>query len=96
MNPWHPMNDPIDLKTLGKMLEELGECSSAASRCLIQGIAEVEPTTGKVNKVWLEEEIADVLATANLVIKRFNLDLSHIFNRCERKKAILKNWHDQA
>lgn len=94
MNPWRPMKSAIDLKHLGKLGEELNECGSAVSRCIIQGIDEKEPITGKKNKFWLEEEIADVLANINLVIKHFGLNQSQIQERKVRKEKQLKSWHD--
>lgn len=67
LNPWIPMSKPIDIKHLGKLAEELGEASSAVARCLIQGIDESEPVTGKLNRQWLEDELADVCANIQLV-----------------------------
>ena len=93
-NPWHPMTDAVDLKHLGKLAEECGELSSAIARCVIQGIDEREPVTGKVNREWLEDEIADVLASIELVGIRFKLDDDRILERTERKTAQLKQWHD--
>jgi hypothetical protein len=95
-SPWHPMSNPIDLKHLGKFGEELGECSSAVSRCIIQGINECEPTTKVSNKDWLTDEIADILANAELVIKRFNLSREFISNRMNKKIKHLQQWHDKA
>lgn len=92
-SPWHPMADPIDLKHLGKFGEELNECGAAVSRCIIQGIDEAEPVTGKINRVWLEDEIADVLAGAELNVERFKLDWGRIRARKERKKEHLRAWH---
>ena len=92
-SPWIPMSDPVDVKHLGKLCEELNECGAAASRGLIQGIDEPEPTTGKINRAWLAEEIADVLANVELVTERFNLPLHAIIARKERKKANLRIWH---
>lgn len=74
MNPWHPITDSVDLKHLGKLSEELGELQAAVARCIIQGIDEREPVTGKVNRDWLTEEIADVQANLDLVVKRFEID----------------------
>ena len=85
MNPWVPMTRPIDLKHLGKLAEELGELQSAVARCLIQGIDEVEPVTGKVNREWLREEIADVQAGILLAIEHFNLWQTGIDERRVRK-----------
>jgi NTP pyrophosphatase (non-canonical NTP hydrolase) len=93
-NPWIPMKRPRDIKVIGKYLEELGECVAAGARSLIQGLLEKEPVTGKVNKEWLEEEIADVLGNAELVIEHFDLDETRIRKRAERKKAFLRDWHE--
>ncbi len=92
-NPWQPMTTPIDLKHLGKLAEELGECGAAVCRCIIQGIDEKEPVTGKVNREWLEDEIADITANMALVTEHFNLDNERIFQRVMRKMKHLKQWH---
>jgi len=81
---------------MGKLVEETGELCSAAARCIIQGIDECEPVTGKSNRDWLEEEIADVLANMDLVSNHFKLDKAKIKARVDRKAAQLKTWHDMA
>lgn len=96
VNPWHPMTDPVDIKHIGKLLEELGEGVSAAARCLIQGIDEAEPVTGKPNRQWLEEELADVLAGIELTVNRWKLNEQGIQSRKDRKMAMLKTWHAMA
>lgn len=96
LNPWHPMTDPVDLKTLGKFAEELGECTAAVSRCIIQGINEAEPVTGVVNREWLENEIADVTAGAQLAAERFNLNEDRMRERMTQKKKRLREWHKMA
>lgn len=96
MSNWHPMDKPIDLKHLGKLCEELAECVSAASRCMIQGIDEAEPTTGKINRQWLEEEIADALTSLHMVIDHFDLDEGEIHKRQFQKRAKLIIWHQQS
>lgn len=95
-SPWHPMSDPVDLKHLGKLLEELGEAVSAAARCLIQGIDEKEPETGKLNREWLQDEIADVGAGFRLCIDRFNLNVQVMSERSKRKQEHLVQWHNLA
>lgn len=95
-NPWHPMTDAVDLKHLGKLTEELGECTSAVSRCIIQGIDEAEPSTGEINRDWLAKEIADVLANIDLVIQRFNLNQAKISDRKYKKMQHLRQWHRMA
>lgn len=94
-NPWQPMTSPIALKHLGKLAEETGELGSALARCIIQGIAECEPMTGKCNREWLEDEIADVTAGIALVSEHFNLDHGRIFGRVMKKMKHLRAWHQQ-
>lgn len=96
MNPWNPITDPVDLKHLGKFAEELGECGAAVARCIIQGLDEAEPTTGKINREWLSDEIADVLAGVYLTIERFGLDELGIRKRATRKIMGLREWHAMA
>lgn len=95
-SPWHPMTDPVDLKHLGKLAEELGEAQAAVARCIIQGINEAEPSTKKPNRVWLEDELADVLAGITLVIERFKLDQDAMTLRSQKKYQHLKQWHEMA
>lgn len=94
--PWHPIGNKVDLKTLGKFLEELGEAVSAGARCIIQGIDGCEPVTGKPNETWLEEELADIAANAQLVVERFNLSRATIEERKLRKMEMLRKWHEKA
>ena len=93
LNPWQPMSIAIDIKHLGKLAEECGELTAAISRCLIQGIDEAEPETGKINRDWLQDEIADVLANIDLVCAHFNLDNTVINKRIYRKRKHLRAWH---
>lgn len=95
-NPWHPISNPVDLKHLGKLAEECGELNAAIARCIIQGVDEAEPVTGKINRVWLEDEIADVIANIELVGKHFNLDKDRMGARVARKIAHLEQWHAMA
>lgn len=93
ISPWVPMSSPIDLKHLGKLAEEINEAGAAISRCIIQGIDEKEPVTGVVNRVWLQNELADVLAGIELCVEHFGLDAATMTTRCLRKKAGLRRWH---
>lgn len=92
-SPWNPIKKPIDLKHLGKFIEELSKCASAAARCIIQGIDEVEPSTLKPNRQWLMEEVADVLANAVLVVEHFSLDQATMDARIDKKLKHLRSWH---
>jgi hypothetical protein len=91
-HPWTPMSDPVDLKHLLKLQEELNECGAAVARCLIQGIDEREPVTHKSNRTWLEEEISDVIANVELVFERFSL--APMNQRIAEKKSRLRKWHN--
>ena len=96
MNPWQPISDAVDLKHLGKLAEECGELSAAVSRCIIQGVNEQEPVTGKVNRQWLEDEMADVIAGIGLTCERFGLNTARMEARAERKMHQLRQWHAMA
>jgi len=89
------MSSPIDVKHLGKLAEELAEAGAAVARCLIQGIDEAEPVTGVVNRQWLENELADVIANIGLVIDHFLLDDVRMEARSHRKAQHLRQWHGQ-
>lgn len=93
-NPWVPMSDHNDVRIIGKLIEELNECGSAAARCLIQGIDETEPSTGEPNRLWLEKEIADVLVNIKMTCERFDLHPSS--ERMAMKEAHLREWHGMA
>lgn len=92
-NDWLPITDVQALKRLGKLAEESGELTAACSRCIIQGIDEREPTTGKPNREWLEDEIADVLTNIDIAVEYFGLDRSRIHERMRRKTTQLQYWH---
>lgn len=95
MNPWQPMVKPIDLKHIGKLGEECGELSAVVARCIIQGLRECEPVTGKINSEWLEEEIADVLANIELNLQHFKLNRDRVQARMSMKMHNLRIWHNQ-
>lgn len=92
-SPWHPCLDPKELAVLGKLVEELNECGSAASRCIIQGWDESHPTTGKANSQWLLEEMADVLAGISVTLEHFGISREELAVRTEAKIVHLKGWH---
>lgn len=103
LSPWHPITDSVDLKHLGKLGEEiseqievLGRLSKVVARCIIQGMDGINPADGKVNKRWLEEELADTQGNSELVIERFKLDEQFIRERADNKKLRLRTWHEQA
>jgi hypothetical protein len=92
--PWQPITDTKDLKCLGKLGEESGELSQVICRIIIQGIDQCNPDTGISNRLWLEKEIADVLANIQLVMERFDLNEQFISDQGVEKYSKIKNWQD--
>lgn len=92
LSPWLSERDPLKLIVLGKLQEELGECTAAAGRCVIQGFDGVEPETGVPNKQWLEDEIADVLAAIDRATARLGLDRIRITERYWGKREHFSRW----
>jgi NTP pyrophosphatase (non-canonical NTP hydrolase) len=92
MNPWYPERDVNSLRALGKTLEELGELTSAVARCLIQGVNEVEPISRKPNRLWLEQEIADVQTQLAILVEHFHLDTQAIATRTRKKYDQMQEW----
>lgn len=92
-SPWHPCLDPVELAVLGKLAEESGELTSAATRCIIQGWDESHPSTGKANSDWLLEEVADVLAGIAVTLDHFGISREELNARVEIKIEHLKGWH---
>lgn len=89
---WNPIIKSSDIAVLGKTLEECGELSSALSRCLIQGLNEKEPSSGKPNREWLEEEVSDVLANINVLTRHFKLNTDTINRRLMIKEKKQLEW----
>jgi len=92
LSDWQPTTNKTDLAILGKFIEELTECAGIAARCIIQGIGEAEPETGKPNKEALEDEVADVMAMAAHVMNRFLLDRPRIHERTDKKFTWKGTW----
>lgn len=90
------MSDPVDLKTLGKFLEECGEGVQAGSRCLIQGMDEHNEKEGVSNRLALENEIADIEANIVLMKERFGFDQLRMQTRIDIKLPKLRAWHGMA
>lgn len=97
MNPWVPIKDPKVQRRFGKTLEELGELTSAVSRCLIQGIDECEPVTGKPNRQWLLEELADVEVQTLRILRMLQMSPqeNNLYEeRLRRKNHQMEEWEN--
>ena len=91
---WQPISDPHVIAIFAKLGEEAGELISAKDRCLAQGLSGTEPRTGKLNKEWLEDEIADVLAMIRHTCDRLDLDVERIWLREAKKFTFKEKWLD--
>lgn len=92
MSPWLVETNPLRNRHLGKSLEELGELSAVVARCIIQGIDEIDPSSGKTNRLRLEEEIADVQAQLQGLKVVFDLDEVKIMSREWQKIKNMEQW----
>lgn len=92
MTKWTPTTNLMMLRRMGKMLEELGELTEVAARCIIQGIDEVDPSTQRVNRVRLEDEIADVMAQCRVTVRMLKLDGDRINLRDLHKQELMAEW----
>lgn len=88
---WLPEQDRHRLAVLGKLAEECNELSGRAVRCIIQGLDECDPTTGRTNREELAREIADVEACLSQVAKRLAVDFD--LTRCADKSRGFDLWH---
>lgn len=92
---WQPMKGGRVVAAIGKLGEEASELSSAIFRCIIQGISECEPTTGKSNRQWLLEEFADVHALLALVQTELHMtpdEEKAVAARFLRKLEMKRKW----
>lgn len=89
---WVPVQDPHLLRRMGKLGEEVNELGCVASRIIIQGIDEFDPSSGDKNRLRLEKEIADVLAQCYCCIAELGLDDDYIQKRKERKIHAMGVW----
>lgn len=92
LSPWYVETSSQRLRRFGKTLEELGELQAVVARCIIQGIGETDPSSGKLNSVRLEEEIADVYAQLSLLVEYFDLNSEFIHFRCLDKIDQMQTW----
>lgn len=92
MNKWTPTTDLMMLRRMGKTSEELGELQTVVARCVIQGIDEIDPGSGKVNRQRLLDEIADVYAQLDCTVDALGLDINAIMKRRAVKNDQMAEW----
>lgn len=87
---WKPEPDVLIHQALGKACEEASELSNILARCLIQGLNEAEPVTGKPNRQALFEEIADIDAALQWLRELVNDEYDG--DRADRKLNGFRRW----
>lgn len=92
LTKWTPTTNLMMLRRMGKLGEELAELSVVTNRCIIQGIDEIDPGSGIVNRERLEKELADVLAQCNVTIEKLGLNQEFIKARTEDKIEQMAEW----
>jgi len=92
LSKWIPTTDLLTLRRMGKLGEELGEAQSVAARVVIQGIDEVDPGSGKVNRQRLMDELADVQAQIGCTVLAFGLDQDYMARRTAEKIRQMHEW----
>lgn len=92
LQKWTPTTDLLMLRRMGKLIEELGELSVVASRCVIQGIDEVDPGSQRLNRDRLEREIADVYAQLDCTVLALKLNQHFIHTRKLDKRKQMGEW----
>lgn len=91
ISPWMPETDQFRLAVLGKLAEEASELASRSARCIIQGLDEKDPDTGRSNREELAREVADVEAC--LEIARETLAIVPADTRKTSKANGFRLWH---
>jgi NTP pyrophosphatase (non-canonical NTP hydrolase) len=82
---------PMSNRGLNKLMEECGELTQIAAKKAAYPDAQVHPDGQNIN-VRLEEEIADVIAAANFVMQKFNLNCAAVHHRSELKLLKFQAW----
>lgn len=95
MSPWRVTTDPMILRRVGKTGEEANELGAVACRIVIQGIDEVDPSSGKTNRQRFFEELADVQAQINCSRRAFLIDADAFEDRVARKESDMADWEQQ-
>lgn len=91
ISPWMPEQDRLRLAVLGKLAEECSELAGRAARCIIQGLDENDPDSGRTNREELAREIADVEACIGMAEHVLGLDT--VLLRINDKVAGFLRWH---
>lgn len=92
LTKWTPTTDLMMLRRMGKLQEELAELAIVAARCIIQGIDEIDPGSGKPNRQRLHDELADVQAQIGCTAIALGLDQDYMARRTAEKMRLMEEW----
>ena len=91
ISPWMPEQDRIRLAVLGKLIEECNELAGRAARCIIQGLDEIDPGSGRSNRNELARETSDVIACIEVLGDSLSILPSP--PRVDGKANGFRRWH---
>lgn len=89
---WNTEQSPLILRRVGKTGEEAAELLKVTNRIVLQGLAGIDPSSGKTNVQALTEEIADVMAQCDVCIDALGLDWDVIRRRVRQKVELMREW----
>lgn len=92
VSKWVLTTDPVTVRRMGKTGEECAELLAVTTRIAIQGIDEIDPSSGKTNRQRLTEEVADVYAQLDATVESLILDRQFIEARRARKLGYMHEW----
>lgn len=92
MQPWEVCTNKPMQRRYGKLLEELGELTSVVARCTIQGVDEIDPSSGQSNRMRLENEIADVMCQLELTVAALGLNRARMATHQMVKSQQMAEW----
>ncbi|MQW67674.1 hypothetical protein GHK50_23700 [Sinorhizobium medicae] len=87
---WKPEPDVLIHQALGKACEEATELANILARCLIQGLDECDPVSGKPNREALSDGIADLDAAVQWLRELTGDDYDD--ERADRKLNGFRRW----
>jgi hypothetical protein len=92
VSKWTPITDPLWLRRMGKTGEECAELVAVTTRITIQGIDEIDPSSGLPNRERLHHEIGDVYAQLDACVDMLGMDRAFIEARRARKLGYMQQW----
>ena len=90
IQPWDGEPSKAVRLATGKLAEEANELAGICARIAIQGLAGIDPKSGKSNADALAEEMSDVLAGMNFVNEHTSITANH--DRMEKKLSGYRLW----